>query len=161
MREKNLTISLLFFFVFTVTILKAQRATVTTGGQASGGSGTVSYSIGQLAYITNVGSSGRITQGVQQPHELFSVGIKEFDNAFLVCQVYPNPTSSTLSVKVENYNFENLSIQLYDVRGKLILTEKITGPETIISLEHLSNASYYLTVQEFNKELKSFQIIKN
>ncbi len=161
MRKKNLTISLLFFFVFTVTILKAQRATVTAGGQALGGSGTISYSIGQLAYSTNIGSSGLITQGVQQPHELFTVGIKELDETLLICQVYPNPTSSLLNIKVENYNYENLIIHLYDVRGKLILTEKVTGSETIISLEHLSDASYYLTVLEFNKELKSFQIIKN
>ena len=44
----------------------AQQNTVGTGGTAIGSGGSVSYSIGQLDYITASGSGGSASQGMQQ-----------------------------------------------------------------------------------------------
>ncbi|HRH68316.1 MAG TPA: hypothetical protein PLB89_02300 [Flavobacteriales bacterium] len=43
----------------------AQRNTVSAGGEAMGSGGTVSFSVGQLDYITASGSGGSAQQGVQ------------------------------------------------------------------------------------------------
>lgn len=161
MKGKNITICVLFFFVFTTTILKAQQATDVAGGDATGTSGKLSYSIGQVSYLSATGTSGRISEGVQQPYEFFSVGIKELESVSMQFQVYPNPTSSSVNVKIENYNLENVKINLYDIRGRLILSERVENPNTNISLDGLTDANYYLTIFDLGKELRSFQIIKN
>lgn len=161
MKEKNITICMLFFFVFTTTLLKAQQAIDVTGAEGSGASGKISYSIGQVAYISASSANGRLSEGVQQPYEFFSVGLKEPEDAVLQLQVYPNPATSNINVKIEHYNLESIRINLYDGRGRLLLSEKAENINTLISLEGLSDANYYLSIFDLGKELRTFQIIKN
>ena len=60
--------------LFIATIgLFAQSQTTASGGEASGSGGTVSYTVGQTAYQTNVGTGGTVTEGLQQAYEIFSV----------------------------------------------------------------------------------------
>jgi len=47
------------------------------GGNATGQNGRVSYSIGQVDFITVSGSGGTVTQGIQQPYEIFVVGVED------------------------------------------------------------------------------------
>jgi hypothetical protein len=47
-----------------VLTIQAQDAIPVSGGEAAGSGDTVSYSVGQLVYTTNIGS-GTVTQGVQ------------------------------------------------------------------------------------------------
>ena len=100
-------------------VLQAQQTISAAGGNATGTSGTVNYTVGQVAYITNTDSSGTITQGVQQPYEIFPNGIREAEGISLECSVFPNPTSEFLKLKIENYKFENLSYHFYNMNGKL------------------------------------------
>jgi hypothetical protein len=47
----------------------SQESLSTSGGEANGTGGTVSYSIGQVFYSTYSGSNGTLSEGVQQPFE--------------------------------------------------------------------------------------------
>ena len=141
------------------TNLYGQRTTVTSGGQATGTGGTVSYSIGQVVYIPATGSGGTITQGQQQPYEILTIaGIEEADIS-LSAIVCPNPTTEVVVLKVETV--EKLSYQLYDLDGKLHLNEKVKGSQTTVSMANLPPAIYFLTVRNTNKLVKSFKSIKN
>jgi hypothetical protein len=53
--------------------LSAQQSTNTAGGNATGTGGTVSFSVGQINYTTNIGTGGSACQGVQQPYEIYAV----------------------------------------------------------------------------------------
>ncbi len=142
--------------------IQAQTSIPSTGGNATGTGGTVSYTVGQLVYTTNTGSTGSIAQGIQQPYEISVVtGIEQAKDITLVCSVYPNPTSDILTLKVENYNQENLLFQLMDVNGKPLESKKINGIETTISMANLLPSIYFLKVIDGNKEVKTFKIIKN
>ena len=67
----------------------AQKNTVASGSVAIGAGGTVSYSIGQTDFIAATGGGGRITQGVQQPYEIFVVtGIEKKDIPHLFDRFY-------------------------------------------------------------------------
>ena len=82
--------------------LHAQDAVPATGGEATGTSGTASYSVGQVVYTTNTGTTGSVAQGVQQPYDIsITVGINEMPIS-LEWSVYPNPTTGFLTVKVED-----------------------------------------------------------
>ena len=144
-----------------VADLQAQNNTVAAGGEAFGNGGTVSYSIGQVACITVSGSTGIITQGVQQPYEIFVVtGLEEAKDITLQCFAYPNPAAGYVKLKVENIKTENLAYQLYDINGKLLENNKVEGNETSLDISHLAASIYFLKITGDNKEIKIFEIIK-
>jgi hypothetical protein len=153
---------LVFLFVIGLTRLQAQEAIFVNGGNASSSGGSVSYSVGQVAYITNTGITGSVVQGVQQPYEISIVSrIEEATGINLVLSVYPNPATDFLTLMVENYNKENLSYQLCDINGKLIENKVIEGNGTSIVMSSLVPATYFLKVTQNNKEVKAFKIVKN
>ena len=160
MKYKNILITA-FMLPLGLYRLQAQEAVVSSGGNSTGVGGTVSYTIGQVLYITSIDSNGSVSQGVQQPFEISIVsGIEDGDKISLY-SVYPNPTSDILTLKVENYNGENLVYQLYDVNGKLLENNKIEGDKTSVSMNQFLPSIYFLKVIDKNKkEVKTFKIIK-
>jgi hypothetical protein len=162
MRMANMTkkIQIAFcLFGFGIAI-QAQQTISGSGGNAAGKGGTVSYTVGQVDYITNTGG-GTVTQGVQQPYEiLIATGIEEAKNIILECSVFPNPASRFLKLKIENYKLKNLSYQLYDMNGKLLESKTVDNNETTISIENIVPSTYFLKVTDNNKEVKAFKIIK-
>lgn len=157
MKIKKLLISILVISAFKVN---AQETTTSSGGNATGTNGNISYTIGQTIYTTNTGTSGSVAQGVQQPFEIQAVlGIDNF-NINLQMAVFPNPTTNWLQLDIKNYGFEKLNYQIFDINGKLILQSIISAETTTISMENLSTNIYLLKVLNNNKEVKTFKIIK-
>ena len=155
------TIAIIISLLLTNINLQAQQSVNTSGGNATGVGGTVSYTVGQVAYMTIASSAGTLTQGVQQPFEILVItGIEEASGISLEISVYPNPTSDFLKLKVENYKVENLSYQLYDINGGLLQNGDIVSKETVIQTGNLLPAAYYLRIIDNEKEVKAFKIIK-
>ena len=162
MKHKRLKLSALLFLGLGLTGLQAQTSVNATGGNASGSGGSASYSVGQLAYTTNTGTNGSVSEGVQQPFEISVVtGIEEAKGINLSVSAYPNPTTDYLTLSIGEFDISNLSYQLYDMNGKLLQNEKITGNQTSIAMGNLVPANYFVKVIQGNKEVKTFKIIKN
>ncbi len=161
MKYKQLMMCAFFLSGMSLAILKAQEAMPASGGEASGGGGSVSYSIGQVMYTTNTGTSGSATQGVQQAYIISEIsGIEQSKGITLEYSVYPNPTIDFLNLRIRNYNNMNLTYQILDVDGKLLKNEKTEGEVTTISMKDLIPGVYFLRVSGNKKEVKTFQIIK-
>jgi hypothetical protein len=161
MKQTKKRIFLFCFFLTLITTIRAQQGTVAAGGDASGVDGSVSYSIGQVDYITAEGTGGTITQGLQQPFEI--IVVTGIDNAEinLSATVYPNPTVDLVTLNVTETSTEDMTFILCDVQGKLIRNEKLSGSQTVISMAELKKATYLIKVLNNNKEVKIFKIIKN
>lgn len=153
--------TMLLWMLCCLPKLMAQQAVDASGGNATGIGGTVSYSIGQSADKTQTGTTGTVTQGVQQPFEIVALSGEDFTAITLKMVVYPNPTTSSLQLKITNSDLENLSFQLFDIKGKLLNQAKINSEITTFSLESLPKAAYLLRVMSNTSELKTFKIIKN
>jgi hypothetical protein len=144
-----------------LTGLQAQESINATGGNASGSGGTVTYSVGQVVYTTNSNASGTVSQGVQQPYEIYTIGINE-TKFNISLSLFPNPTEHNLSLQINNYNNEKLSYQLFDLQGKLLSTGQVTTQLTQINTASLPPATYFINiVNQENKKAQSFKIIKN
>jgi len=136
----------------------SQQNTDASGGDATGIGGSFSFSIGQLDYYTSTGSLGTVSEGLQQPYEiLITNGIEETD---IQLSVFPNPTNDFVVLSVKNSNTDNMTYLLYDVQGKIIETQKLSGSETSIYMISLANDIYIIKVLKNNKEVKTFKIIK-
>ena len=75
-----------------ITVTFAQSAIVPVGGDAQNNNGSVSYTVGQIAIQTNGNESVSLSEGVQQPYEIMTVGVNDFPQITLNALVYPNPT---------------------------------------------------------------------
>lgn len=140
---------------------QAQQSANTSGGNAAGTGGTVNYSVGQIDYTSTSGTGGTVSQGTQQAYEIFTLGTDNFSNIKLTMMVYPNPTTSMVNLKIEDYTLENLKYSLFDIQGRQIESKKITQDETQIQMGNLVSAIYFINVIDNNKILKTFKIIKN
>jgi hypothetical protein len=164
MRHKKLKLSGLLFLGLGLIGLQAQEVVPASGGEASGSGGSVSYSVGQLVYITNTGTNGTVAQGIQQPYEISVVsGLKEAIGISLMISAYPNPATDFLLLKVDastNLNIQSMSYQLFDINGKLLENKKIEGNETSIAMSNLLPSTYFVKVIQGKKEVKTFKIIK-
>ena len=159
MKTKTFRFTLLVF-LFYITTGKAQQTTLASSGIAAGSGGTAAYSIGQVAYTTNAGTTRSVVEGVQQPVEISLVLGVEDNLIRLNLQAYPNPTSNYLTLNISflsSLSNESMNYQLFDITGKLIKNKKITSAAEIISLENLSSATYFLKVVNNNQELKTFK----
>ena len=138
----------------------AQNTILASGGNASGNSS--SYSIGQIIYNTNTGVGGSVSHGVQQPFEISgTLGTDDAINIAIEFKTYPNPTAGFLTLKINNYQSENLSYQLYDVTGKLLRNREIISHHDRIAMENFSPGMYVLKIVDNQKDIKTFKIIKN
>ena len=162
MKLKRLKICVILLLGLGLTGLQAQESVNATGGNALGSGGSVSYSVGQLTYQTHVGTNGSVAEGVQQQFEISIITeIKEAKGINLSVSAYPNPTTDYLTLRIDEFEISNLSFQLYDMNGKLLQNEKITGNQTSIVMSNLLPATYFVKVIQGNKEVKTFKIIKN
>ncbi len=137
-----------------------QTSVNTTGGKVSNNSGSVSYSIGQVAYHSVSNTSGMLTQGVQQAYIISTLNADEKTFNFSLT-AYPNPTTDHLILRAGNFNQEKLIYKVIDVAGKLISEGKITQLETNLEMENLPSASYFVEVYHEYKKVQNFKIIKN
>lgn len=141
---------------------QAQTTSTASGGEAAGSGGTLSYSVGLVAYSANAGTNGSVTEGVQHPYE-FSVatGIEEAKGINLKVTAYPNPTTDYLTLRVDKFDLSNLTFILYDINGKFIQTQKLTGTETYINMSTLVPSTYFVKILNNNKFIKIFKIVKH
>lgn len=147
--------------LFTATV-NGQSAISAAGGTATGSGGTVTYTVGQVAYSTFTGSSGSVAQGVQQPWEISTVtAIEKTEGIALEMSVYPNPTGGELKLTIKEFNDKNLRFRLYDMNGLLLQDKKIDAEETEISLQDYSSTLYFLRIVNNKQDIKVFKIVKN
>jgi hypothetical protein len=161
MKKINTLITGICILLWSATDLKAQQGSAATGGEAAGAGGTVSYTIGQMDYITTTGNGGTISQGLQQPYQInVATGMQE-TGINLTCALYPNPTTDFVVLTVQKEDVENMSFSLLDVQGKLIQHQKLSSSSTTISMVNYADALYLIKVFNNNTEVKSFKINKN
>jgi len=160
-RISSIVVSLIIVLAGHLNVI-AQETVSSSGGDASSADGTVSYSIGQVFYAEDNDADGSLTPGVQQAYEIsVSDGIEEAAGINLTMTVFPNPTLDQLTLSIENFSNEDLSYQLFDMAGRLIMSGKLNEQNTQMYMADLERATYMLLVNKDNKNIKTFKIIKN
>jgi hypothetical protein len=139
----------------------AQQTISTTGGEAAGSEGTASYSVGQIAFTTYFETNGSASQGVQQPYEIsVALGTGDAKGIQVLFSVLPNPTSDFVILHIEDYDFSLLSFLLCDETGKILVSGKISEPDTKIEVGNLPPTLYFLKIFNNKQTIKSFKIVK-
>ncbi len=151
------------FIILCLPTLYGQQNTTALGGEASGIGGTLSYSIGQIAYTTADGATGSINQGVQQPYLQIMVSNQESLGSVSI-RLFPNPSSSNTIIALDDFSsypdLASFRYQLFDVYGTFLWAENIQSTLNQIQTTQLISGMYILKVFYKNQPLKTFRFIK-
>jgi hypothetical protein len=162
MKNKKAKLCAILLLGLGVITAQSQLAITTSGGNASGSSGSVSYSVGLMVFKTTSGSDGSVSPGVLQPYEIATtLELEEFQGSKLNLYAYPNPTIEFITLKADISDSNDLSYQFFDITGRLLMERKLRDTETNIHVSNYAPATYFLKVLQNNKEVKIFKIIKN
>lgn len=153
----------MFLFCFGSTILIgtglfSQVSVDVAGGQASGASGKLDYSIGQIVYTNFSSSAGNLNEGVQQTYDIIILSdetLGDRDEAM----VFPNPASESVVVKMKNSGDAD-RYELLNANGKVLRTEKLMATETTLNIQNYSEPLFFLRVYDNTKKCKTFKLIK-
>lgn len=156
-------ISFLMISFHLVQPLNAQQGIVSSGGDINTQEGSIAYSVGVVAFTSVNGEAGSVTQGIQQAYPFNTVGteIIQRDNDFLI---YPNPANQNLYLQLSG--FENitgemdLTARVYDMEGKLVLTQKLKNSINTIWIGSLPSSTYFIQLSQANSFLQSASFIK-
>ena len=143
----------------------AQSGIVTVGGDAQSSTGSVSYTVGQIAVQTAANNSGSVSvaEGVQQPYEIQTVGVDDYPMIVLDAVVYPNPTENIAQLKLNGFELpaDGLQAHLFDSRGKLLQVIKVTDDLTAFQIGQYATGTYYLEVRDGKRVLKTFKVVRS
>ena len=149
-----------FLSILTGIVSYGQTSVVASGGSVSNNSGSISYSIGQVANQSTSNTSGSVSQGVQHAFEISTLSLEENKFNFTL-NAFPNPTTENLNLRVGNYKQEKLAYKLIDLEGKVISEASMLSEETTIDMKQLPVATYFVEVHNEGKKVHVFKIIKN
>ncbi|MBB6371421.1 T9SS type A sorting domain-containing protein [Chryseobacterium shigense] len=159
MKRTSIHCFFLILFTFSVSLLNAQSAILTTGTNASAGNGSVSYSVGQVAYLYK-GVNSEILEGLQQGYEITTLSASETTSKQEGILLYPNPTRDYLYIDFSDVPYKGSEYQLFDAQGKLIKKDMISQPKSELNLSSLPSAVYIIRVNQNGENLKTFKVIK-
>ncbi|MBK6983936.1 MAG: T9SS type A sorting domain-containing protein [Bacteroidetes bacterium] len=93
-----------------------------------------------------------------------AAGIKEYNIETIFCSVYPNPSSQTLIVDINNSFIQKLEdeiiLTVYSIEGKLVKSDKLMKNElqmnNKLNIESLSKGLYFIKLRSgnYNQNLK-------
>lgn len=136
---------------------------ITSGSNATGSSGTVTYSIGQVFYTyIGVESVYNVAQGIQHQEAAKNLDTPDIEKPTTEIFAFPNPTIDFVNISMTGLELDGQkSYRLYDIQGRLLKQNLINQTEAQVSFSYLSPSIYILVVYNDSQILKSFKIIKN
>lgn len=150
--------------LLTMYCLSAQSSVVPTGGTASGNGGTLTYTVGQIAAQNNSDGTTSISEGVQQPYEIQTIGIDNYPGITLNAILYPNPTQGNLQLVMSQEQLEMVNgqwlMKVFDANGKYLLSKQIDGETTLLDLSPYATGTYYINVCSGKDVMKTFKVVK-
>lgn len=142
----------------------AQSTIVPMGGDTQNSSGSVSYTVGQIAVVTTTNSNGStsVAEGVQQPYEIMAVGLDQYPQIVLNAVVYPNPTDNIAQLQLNGFEIPagGLRAFLYDGTGKMLQNLNVTENLTSFQIGQYATGTYYLELRDGQRILKTFKVIR-
>lgn len=138
----------------------AQSGFVAVGLSVSSTAGSVSYSVGQIDYITSTTPLGIVSQGIQQAHEIFIRSSLSEQTLQTPISIFPNPAKDNIILQVGDLASGTLRYSLMDLQGKELASGTLLDYQTQINIANLASAVYSIRILSDNRGSSIFKIIK-
>ena len=74
--------------------------------------------------------------------------------------VYPNPTSGVFTIECKNTNLDNYGFRIYDIFGKLLISNNLTKENNTVDLSSQPAGIYFFQLIEDGKSVFFQKIVK-
>jgi len=153
---------LFFLMVWMVPVgVCAQTSVHSSWGEGTGSGGRMTYSVGQV-FIQSVSVPGgaRISEGVQQPLEVLTIGMDDVSQILEGIMLFPNPTAGDLHLQIRDFVPAVFSYRMLNNLGQCIQQGDVQSSSSLLSLESVSAGSYRIEVTSTGGKRRVFQVIK-
>jgi hypothetical protein len=139
---------------------------VNSGGtKMTQANGSLSFTVGELVVLSQTDSDGNtLGGGFTAGATLTTASIQETDAAVLDVQVYPNPTTELVNIKINYSSIDQVVVTISDLQGKEVYSGKYAGISNLIGINTASYATgtYVLSLKNINNQvLGTYKIIKH
>jgi hypothetical protein len=144
----------------------APQSVNSAGGKMTQVNGSLSFTVGELVVLSQTDIDGNTIGGGFTNSAVSStsvVAISEPNVEVLNVSVYPNPVSDLVFVDIAETQLDWLIVEIYEVTGKLISSEKYAGLHNKIGIntQAFAAGTYLLNlIDESRKMLGSYTLIK-
>jgi hypothetical protein len=144
---------LLFLISLFNNLAIAQSGIVHVGGDVFGSDGSVSFTIGQIDYLTVNGPDGSINPGIQQVYDDVGVGVSSTVRYIDLLKIYPNPNSGIFTLELLNEEqSSDITVEIYGIHGNLIKQTKLGSRNLhILDISDKPAGIYHLRAIKENK----------
>lgn len=161
-----LTFFLLGFAEYSYCQVTIQNAVLACSGKNLANSTlSLEYTFGET-FTESFINSELITQGFQQPYRnkliiqppnvIGNVGLNLLNPDAV--SLYPNPFTDVINIK-NNFN-EIMHVEVFDLLGRRVARESLSGMDQMIYLNYLASGSYKLTISIDNAPVYEETLIK-
>ncbi len=78
----------------------------------------------------------------------------------LKLDIFPNPTGNIINIKIDDTNFKEGTLSIYDLSGRLMLTKFITNQTSLIQVDHLNTGEYICTIKSNDNKVFVNKFVK-
>ncbi len=155
----NIKSTVLSLFLLVVCYVSYSQEVVSpAGAHHQSQAMSISWTLGEAVIETFVSGEYILTQGMHQG-ELLVTSIHEHE--MISVNVFPNPVTNVLHIELANDFMDGeLTMQLFDISGKLIDSQKISHPETLYPFQKYKPGVYMLSITLESGERQTFRIVK-
>jgi hypothetical protein len=136
--------------------ISAQTGFSTCGGNVSTDEHTISFSMGQVFYLSAFSTSNYYSQGLQHSN-LVSLpnGIDNLTENNSLISIYPNPVVNELHLKLKNVEMTGMNVKLYNSLGKMVMQTSFKTSEQILKMDNYASGIYMLVLSD-NQIIRGF-----
>jgi len=136
--------------------LGAQTGFSTCGGDVSTVEHTISFSMGQVFYLSASSTSNYYSQGLQHSNLVSQPnGIEDLTENNLLISFYPNPVINEIHLKLKNIEMTGVNVKLYNSLGKMVLQTSFKTSEQTLKMDNYASGIYMLVVSD-NQMIRGF-----
>jgi uncharacterized repeat protein (TIGR01451 family) len=75
-------------------------------------------------------------------------------------KIYPNPANRTLNIEIEDEQFKEGFLNIYDISGRLILSQNVSNKLSVIDVGFLSSGEFICTIKSKDNKIFVNKFIK-
>lgn len=157
MNRISLILPLLFLFTLS---LSAQEVVATAGNEFTASNQTLSWTMGEVVIETFTVENAAINQGFHQS-VIIITNIDTEIHFPIEIEVYPNPTSSTLTVSYSAEVAERVTYMVYNLSGNCMTAGVILNSKTELDFSSYAPGVYILRLIDSKGKVNSLRIVKD